>query len=164
MRATVLKRVVLVALVVILTLSCVTVQSNPTTTRYEGDKLGSGEELRRGDYIKSANGEYRLILQRDGNLVLYGPRNQPLWSTNTQGNPVERCIMQTDGNLVLYLPDGRSVWNSNTQYYPGSFLWLQNSGVLVIYAPVWRSGYPQERGEDRHQRRNHEREEDRWRR
>ncbi len=164
MRATVLKRVVPLALVVILTLSCVTVQSNSATTRYEGDKLAPGEELRRGDYIKSANREYRLILQRDGNLVLYGPRNQPLWSTNTQGNPVERCIMQTDGNLVLYLPDGRPIWNSNTQSYPGSFLWLQNSGVLVIYSPVWSSGYPQQRREDHHDRRDRDREEDRWRR
>ncbi len=138
---------------------------------YAGDKLGMGEELKRGDYLKSANGRYRLILQRDGNLVLYGPRNQPLWSTNTQGNPVEKCIMQTDGNLVLYLPNGQPIWNSNTQRYPGSFLWLQDGGILVIYSPVWSSGYPQDRREDYRDRRDHDREdrdredrEDRWRR
>src|SRR5512135_3243575 len=119
MRGTVLKRVILVALAVILTTGCATVQSNSTTT----DKLNPGAELRRGDYLTSAGGGYRLILQRDGNLVLYDRRNRALWSSDTQGMPVEKCTMQGDGNLVLYLQDGQPVWASNTQGHPGAFLW-----------------------------------------
>lgn len=50
-----------------------------------------------------------LVLQDDGNLVMYNPpfnpgkRSNPIWSTQTNGkchNP--RLIMQDDGNLVLY--------------------------------------------------------------
>ncbi len=130
---------------------------------YADDMLGSGQELRIGDYLKSANGQYRLILQRDGNLVLYGQRKQPVWATNTQGTPVVRCVMQTDGNLVLYAPGEQSVWNSGTQERPGSFLWLQDSGSLVIYQPVWGiSG--QHYREDYRDRRDRDRKEDRWKR
>ena len=137
MRGAVLKNVILIELAAILTIGCATVQSNPTTTR---DKLLPGEELKRGDDLISENGQYRLILQRDGNLVLYGPRERPLWSSDTEGIPVEKCIMQRDGNLVLYLPTGQRVWASYTHGYPPPFLWLQNDGNLVIYQPVWDSG------------------------
>jgi hypothetical protein len=122
-------------------------------TVYARDKLQPGEELRRGDNLTSANGRYSLTLQRDGNLVLYGPRKQALWSSDTQGIPIEKCIMQTDGNLVLYLPDGQPVWSSNTQGYPPPFLVLQNDGNLVIYQPVWFSGTEHYRREGYHDRR-----------
>ena len=34
------------------------------------------------DTLTSSNGTYRLVMQNDGNLVLYGP-NGPLWASNT---------------------------------------------------------------------------------
>ena len=53
-------------------------------------------------------GNLHLILQGDGNLVLYHPSNpgmneHPIWDSKTYGrchNPT--LIMQDDGNLVLY--------------------------------------------------------------
>jgi hypothetical protein len=106
-----------------------------------GDMLNPGEMLKRGEQLTSPNRQYRLILQQDGNLVLYGGRKEPLWASNTQGQKVEKCIMQQDGNLVLYLHNGQPVWASNTNGRPGSFLVLQNDGNLVIYQPqpVWTS-------------------------
>ncbi len=127
------------------------------------DKLNPGETLRRGEHLTSANGQYKLLMQRDGNLVLYGPRNQPLWSSNTQGTPVEECMMQRDGNLVLYLRDGQPVWASSTEGNPGSFLLLQNDGNLVVYRPVWSSNTRRYGWDDRDDRREHDRGEDRWR-
>ncbi len=132
------------------------------TTVYARDKLYPGEELRRGEYLNSDNGDFRLIMERDGNLVLFGPRRNPIWSTGTHGTPAERCVMQKDGNLVLYAPGIQPVWSSATPLRPGSFLWLQNDGNLVIYQPVWSSataGAPPM--EEPHRR---DREEDRWRR
>src|SRR6516165_7752589 len=46
---------------------------------------------------------FNLILQQDGNLVLY--RTQfclPLWASNTVGESVDHIIMRGDGNLVAY--------------------------------------------------------------
>ncbi|MHB8907783.1 MAG: lectin [Syntrophales bacterium] len=106
------------------------------------DRLNPGELLKAEDQITSANGQYRLIMQRDGNLVLYDDaRRQLLWETNTQGQRVDRVIMQRDGNLVLYLHSGQPVWASNTAGKPGSFLLVQNDGNMVIYQPqgIWAS-------------------------
>jgi hypothetical protein len=116
-------------------------------TVYAKNMLYPGEELKKGDYLTSANGRYKLIFQRDGNLVLYGPRDRALWASHTQGRQVERCIMQTDGNLVLYLRGGQAIWNSQTYRFAGSFLWLQDDGNLVIYYPVWNTGTAQKRGD-----------------
>ena len=108
---------------------------------YADDRLHPGEMLRVEEHLSSNNHQYRLVLQRDGNLVLYDARRQSLWASNTDGQRVEKCIMQRDGNLVLYHRNGQPVWASNTVGKPGSYLLLQNDGNLVIYQPqvVWAS-------------------------
>jgi hypothetical protein len=87
---------------------------------------------------------FNLILQSDGNLVLY--RTQfclPLWASNTQGMPVDHVAMQGDGNLVAYSAGGVSLWATNTEGHPGSSLQLQDDGNLVVYDngghPLWAS-------------------------
>jgi hypothetical protein len=41
-----------------------------------------------------------LIMQSDGNLVLYDRYDVPLWSTGTVGYPGATAVFQSDGNLV----------------------------------------------------------------
>ncbi|HEX7842407.1 MAG TPA: hypothetical protein VF469_33270 [Kofleriaceae bacterium] len=108
------------------------------------DRLNPGQSLQRGtanNQLRSANGVYTLVMQDDGNLVVYhGTR--PLWATNTAGTDGQRAIMQTDGNFVLYHVNGSPLWASNTAGRPGSFVIMQNDGNLVIYqpnVPVWAS-------------------------
>ena len=48
-----------------------------------GDRLQDGEKLEVGQSLTSANGAYRLILQDDGNLVLYTTANAWTWQTFT---------------------------------------------------------------------------------
>lgn len=82
--------------------------------------------LHPGEYF-GVNGYLRgsgmtLVLQYDGNLVLYknyGASNQlACWASNTTKHPGpynRRAIMQADGNFVLYLyPGGPAEWASNT--------------------------------------------------
>ena len=124
-----------------------------------GSTLKPYEELRPGQFLKSQsmNNEYILILQNDGNLVLYrknkySGNQQVLWASWTQGKPVERAVLQNDGNFVVY---GRgknnenvAFWNSGTQGKGANILIMQNDGNLVIYAPyksgqmvaVWNTG------------------------
>jgi hypothetical protein len=126
-------------------------------TVYAGDTLKPGEMLRRGEYLTSANHGYTLVMQEDGDLVLYDARRHTLWASGTRGQRVDRCIMQGDGNLVLYLYNGQTVWDSKTSDKPGSFLVLQNDGNLVIYQPqaVWASNTNRGRGEEHHDRWDH---------
>jgi hypothetical protein len=98
------------------------------STLFPGQALSPGQELR------SDNGLHTLILQADGNVVLYGRDSRALWSTNTWGlkNPRE-FVMQADGNLVLYDTSNVARWSSGTWNNPGAFLNVQDDGNLVIY-------------------------------
>src|SRR4029453_12049110 len=46
----------------------------------------------------------RLVMQVDGNLVLYGTTG-PLFATGTWGNPYAYACLQDDGNFVIYTVD-----------------------------------------------------------
>lgn len=102
-------------------------------------------ELGQGQGIRSASGQYLLIHQTDGNVVMYGPQG-PIWSTKTTGQASGRFVMQGDGNLVVYDTSGNAIWDSKTYDHPGARLALQNDGNLVIYdvnnTALWWTGAP----------------------
>ena len=66
-----------------------------------------------GQKIETIDRAYQLVLQSDGNLVLYS-RDRVLWASYTQGKNASRLTMQSDGNLVLYTNDGKPVWHTRT--------------------------------------------------
>lgn len=105
------------------------------------NKLLPGQILRPDQELTSENGYYRLILQVDGNFVLYYDGINVKWQSHTDGHATKECIMQTDGNLVIYGYDGRVIWQTKTDGNPGSHLILQNDGNAVIYHPtaIWET-------------------------
>ncbi len=82
--------------------------------------------------LSSGNGKYRLVLQTDGNLVLYSG-NKAVWHSRTYGKGSSRLVLQSDGNLVLYRSDGRALWHTRTNGKPANRLVLQSDGNLVLY-------------------------------
>ncbi len=55
-----------------------------------------------------------LILQSDGNLVIYDTTGRPRWDTRTSSNgSATRLAVQTDGNVVLYSGTA-AIWNTHT--------------------------------------------------
>jgi len=114
------------------------------------DTLHGGASLSVDQALQSNNGRYRLLMQGDGNLVLY--EGQPsvasaVWATNTVALPDEdrpvRADMQQDGNFVLYSLTNKPVWATGTDGHPGSRLVVQDDRRLVIYdardQPLWAS-------------------------
>jgi nucleoid-associated protein YgaU len=97
-----------------------------------GDTLQKGEKLEVGQSLTSNNGAYRLVLQEDGNLVLYAGE-QSVWATATDGQDVKRAEVQEDGNFVLYTPD-KPVWASQTAGADNVRLVLQDDRNLVLYS------------------------------
>ncbi|MGH3941920.1 MAG: hypothetical protein ACRDTG_25530 [Pseudonocardiaceae bacterium] len=98
------------------------------------DRLLPGQELRVDRELVSDNGWLNLVLQGDGNLVLSRTQvAQPLWASNTSGQPVNRVVMQDDGNLVVYSPQEVPLWATMTNGHPGAWIVLQNDGNLVVY-------------------------------
>ena len=102
-----------------------------------------GDVLQVGERRTSRNGNYYLLFQNDGNIVMYNKANAPLWSTATNGKPTNKFTMQTDGNLVAYQSDGAPNWSSGTGGN-GNYFVVQDDGNLVVYKSdgmgVWASG------------------------
>ena len=105
--------------------------------------LASGQRLR-GDESRRV-GDFNLVYQLDGNLVLYAPAG-PLWSSGTPNESVGVTSMQGDGNLVVYDDDEVPVFNTGTHGNPGAQLHLDANGTLYIIATdgrtLWSSGVP----------------------
>jgi hypothetical protein len=106
------------------------------------DRLQQNEQLNVNDRLDSINGLFHLILQGDGNLVLYRTHfGKPLWASNTDGSPADRIMMQADGNFVSYSAAGNYIWDTGTNGNPGAWIVLQDDGNLVIYdnasQPLW---------------------------
>lgn len=100
------------------------------------DRLNPGETLRHNESISSQDGSYSLVMQEDGNLVIYrNTDNKALWQSKTFGFG-KHTTMQEDGNLVVYNLANEPVWESKTHGRPGSFLVMQSDGNLVIYQPI----------------------------
>ena len=110
-----------------------------------GSVLSAGQELQAGQDLVSPGGQYTLVMQTDGNLVVYG-NGCVIWASNTAGTGSNDYLaMQGDGNLVIYKSGGTPVWASNTaDSGSANYLNMQVDGNLVVYTsaarPVWASG------------------------
>lgn len=73
----------------------------------------AGTTMEPGSVVTSPNGQFRLVLQGDGNVVLYGIANAVLWASNTASQPGASLRLRTDGKLVL-IRGTSTVWATNT--------------------------------------------------
>ena len=102
------------------------------------DRLNPNECLFQGQSIMSTNGCFKLIMQEDGNLVIYRESNgKALWNSKTARSCTDRACMQGDGNFVTYDCHNKATWSSKTPKNEGSSVVMQNDGNLVMYA--WNS-------------------------
>jgi cell wall-associated NlpC family hydrolase len=109
------------------------VTAPPAESAAGTDRLYAGEDLRPGHKLRSPSGAFELIMQFDGNLVLYGPGGAH-WHTFTHGHHGSFVRMQGDGNFVMYAHYGtHALWNTGTHQRGGDRLLLQNDGNLVVY-------------------------------
>jgi hypothetical protein len=100
------------------------------------NQLTANQQLNVNDHLDPPNGTTRLIMQGDGNLVLYRQDDGvALWSTGTWNTPANHAIMQTDGNFVVYDATGKAYWATGTWTDPGSYVVLQDDGNFVLYGP-----------------------------
>ncbi|OFA06263.1 hypothetical protein [Duganella sp. HH101] len=99
--------------------------------------------LRAGDFSESG-GEYCLIQQGDGNLVVYKrPRSNtctggtPIWASYSNG--ATQTIMQGDGNLVQYDDNYNVKWASNTGGRPaGDYRAGVNATTGSLEITLWK--------------------------
>ncbi|MES3150925.1 beta strand repeat-containing protein [Sphingomonas faeni] len=91
----------------------------------------AGYTFYRNQAIYSPDGQYRFTFQNDQNIVLYGPGNAVLWTSNTRNDGADRLALNADGNLVLYR--GNSIkWQSYSGGHSGATLTIDNGGQINI--------------------------------
>lgn len=85
--------------------------------------------------LVSTNSCYELILQNDGNLVLYETKTRkPIFATNSDNSDSVLVKLQDDGNFVLYNEGYKNAkWASNTQNMGIVKLKLEDSGAITLY-------------------------------
>jgi hypothetical protein len=110
-----------------------------------GSSLGQNQYLGVNATLYSPDGSSRLVMQSDGNLVLYRvPDNFVLWASDTNGSGAVRAYMQYDGNLVLQRADLSPVRATATDGRPGAIFGVAGSTVFVdaYGARIWQRSYP----------------------
>ncbi|WP_275906263.1 protease pro-enzyme activation domain-containing protein [Burkholderia semiarida] len=107
---------------------------NTAPAVYSGG-INEGTMLKPRQAVYSASGNHELLMQDDGNLVLYNTTNgAAVWNTRTYGNPGAYAVFQTDGNFVVYSANGTPLWYSATYGQSGEqYLAVQDDGNMVIY-------------------------------
>jgi hypothetical protein len=53
----------------------------------------------------------QVVLQDDGNLVVYDGTGMFRWASGTAGNPLAYLQLDADGGLAIYSEDGRKLWD-----------------------------------------------------
>ncbi|MGY0232777.1 hypothetical protein [Longispora urticae] len=81
------------------------------------------------------NGFQKLVMQQDGNLVLYATSdNYVYWASGTNGNVGARWEKQSNGNLVIYKFGTNTVlWQSYTAGVQNPYFTLQDDHNVVLY-------------------------------
>ncbi len=102
-----------------------------------GATLAVNQKLEPNQCLKSSDNLFTLIMQSDGNLVLYDQNGTAAWKSDAPlGHANSYLLMQPDGNLVQYNTANTPVW-----YPPGAFgsgadhLVVQPDGNVVLYTP-----------------------------
>jgi hypothetical protein len=110
------------------------------------DTLAPHQSLTPDQALRSQNGRAVLLLQSDGNLVLYVD-GRAMWGANTVGRAPGQAVMQGDGNFVVYDAAGQAAWASATAGHDGALLTVQDDGNCVVYhngRPLWATNTAQD--------------------
>ncbi|MER5194170.1 protein kinase domain-containing protein [Streptomyces sp. NPDC002755] len=89
-----------------------------------------------------AAGARTLVMQQDGNLVIYDQDGKARWAAVTSGEG-NSARFQADGNLVVYNSGGQPLWASRTSGHEGAVLVFQVDGNVLIKsgdAVLWAAG------------------------
>jgi hypothetical protein len=113
-----------------------------TAHDFTAPRLLAGEVLGNGETMQSANGDYYLAMQGDGNLVVYARNGPAHWANWTYGlGPTLELRMQPDGDAVVYQPGVGVVWHTGTAGSGADRFGLRDDGRPVVEKPdgtvVW---------------------------
>lgn len=82
--------------------------------RFDGYLALSYNNLKRIVWKTNTNrlGE-RLVMQTNGDLVVFDEEDQVVWQSSTQGRG-EYAVLQDNANLVIFDSSGKEAWSTGT--------------------------------------------------
>lgn len=128
---------------------CLVAGLSAATSVLAADTLIVNQYMKPSQHLTSANGEYRLTFQTDGNLVLQRQSDlAQIWTSNTANQNGKRLVLGSDGNLTVQSHSKSPAWTSNTGGSRVNRLKVNNDGTLAIYdtanKQVWSTGTSQD--------------------
>lgn len=105
----------------------------------KGNILTNDQVLLVDDYLVSPNGQFRLVMQGDGNLCVYGPAGCVFSAASNAPGGRFFAVMQSDGNFCVYkgAPNQNLGWLWGTQVtIPGGgrcFATVEDDGSFNVY-------------------------------
>jgi len=133
-----------------------TVSTTPYAPPPPPSELFVGQELHTDQSLVSRSSHHSLVMQGDGNLVLYSDR-VPVWASQTQGKGMAPYTLrlQQDGNVVVYDRNNTPTWATGTigKNQGPIRLVMQDDRNLCVYDSVrciWASNTVGSGGSYRH--------------
>ena len=112
------------------------------TNRAGTDTFTPGTVLSVGQAVYDSTAKRKLIMQADGNVVLYSG-TKALWSTRTAKKGGHHLSLLKDGNLVLYTSKNKVLWQTKTNKQGSSVkVTVKSDGNLVMLKgskTVWQT-------------------------
>ena len=94
----------------------------------------AGTTIYPGDTVTSPNGQFRLVMQGDGNLVEYGIGNAVLWASNTSNQPGAVAVIGRNRALDIMRGTTRVArWASAGKPQSTKFE-LRGDGTMVLWS------------------------------
>jgi len=95
--------------------------------------IAPGQRLLPGWFMTSSNWRCKLIMQGDGNFVLYDREREPaVWASDTVGHPGAYLDFQRDGNVVVYDQSGPALWATATDRHASDFQRLDARSTAYV--------------------------------
>lgn len=120
-----------------------------STQAFATDTLIVNQWMKPNQHLTSTNGEYRLVFQADGNLVLQRQSdNAQMWTSQTAQKNGKRLVLGSDGNLRIEGHGKTPAWTSGTGNSRVNRLTVQDDGNVAMYdtanKQIWSTGTSQE--------------------
>ncbi len=105
--------------------------------------VAKNEALAPGATVSACGGCFDLVMQGDGNLVVYKKGGTAIWQSHTASTDGYTTEVRSGGNVALVSKQGCELWSTNTGGHTGARLAMQDDGNLVVYDPgnnvLWQS-------------------------